>query len=306
MSTTPKTDNAQSKVLSASLASASSLVLLGLISRVFTFALNQALVRLATPQTYGTASIQFELLVSTILFTREGVRIALLRRPTAGQLATTKDILVSNVALLPTLLGIPAAFAIAFGYVATSSDATTSQPHFFTSVFIIALATAVELLAEPMYIQALNELRYDIRVRAEGTATLMKTLTTFLFLAFAPLEWALPAFALGQLAWGVSIYSTFLWVYGGTLHFLPEKVTVEVHEKLVILSVPLMDWIADGVYSKKTMYFDSDFLRLSGAMTGQSIVKHFLNEGDKFLVSRLSPLADQGGYAIASNYGWFL
>jgi len=39
------------------------------------------------------------------------------------------------------------------------------------------------------------------------------------------------------------------------------------------------------------------------AMTGQSVVKHFLTEGDKFLVSRLSPLEDQGGYAIASNYG---
>ena len=40
-------------------------------------------------------------------------------------------------------------------------------------------------------------------------------------------------------------------------------------------------------------------------MTGQSVVKHFLTEGDKFLVSRLSPLEDQGGYAIASNYGVF-
>ena len=39
------------------------------------------------------------------------------------------------------------------------------------------------------------------------------------------------------------------------------------------------------------------------AMTRQSVVKHFLTEGDKFLVSRLSPLEDQGGYAIASNYG---
>ena len=38
-------------------------------------------------------------------------------------------------------------------------------------------------------------------------------------------------------------------------------------------------------------------------MTGQSVVKHFLTEGDKFLVSQLSPLEDQGGYAIASNYG---
>ena len=50
-------------------------------------------------------------------------------------------------------------------------------------------------------------------------------------------------------------------------------------------------------------YFDAESLNLSIAMTGQSVVKHFLTEGDKFLVSRLSPSEDQGGYAIASNYG---
>lgn len=51
------------------------------------------------------------------------------------------------------------------------------------------------------------------------------------------------------------------------------------------------------------MYFDSQLLSLAGSMTTQSVFKHFLTEGDKFLVSRLSPLADQGGYAVASNYG---
>jgi len=38
-------------------------------------------------------------------------------------------------------------------------------------------------------------------------------------------------------------------------------------------------------------------------MTSQSVVKHFLTEGDKFLISYWSPLQDQGGYAIAANYG---
>ena len=50
-------------------------------------------------------------------------------------------------------------------------------------------------------------------------------------------------------------------------------------------------------------FFDPELLHLSGAMTAQSVVKHFLTEGDKLLISRLSPLADQGGYAVASNYG---
>ena len=55
--------------------------------------------------------------------------------------------------------------------------------------------------------------------------------------------------------------------------------------------------------SKKDAFFDAELLHLSGAMTAQSVVKHFLTEGDKFLISRLSPLEDQGGYAVASNYG---
>lgn len=38
-------------------------------------------------------------------------------------------------------------------------------------------------------------------------------------------------------------------------------------------------------------------------MTLQSLVKHFLTEGDKFVVTQISPLDDQGGYAVASNYG---
>lgn len=38
-------------------------------------------------------------------------------------------------------------------------------------------------------------------------------------------------------------------------------------------------------------------------MTGQSVVKHVLTEGDKFILSWFSPLQDQGGYALAVNYG---
>lgn len=42
------------------------------------------------------------------------------------------------------------------------------------------------------------------------------------------------------------------------------------------------------------------------SMSWQSVVKHFLTEGDKFFLSWFSPLQDQGGYAIAVNYGLFI
>lgn len=32
-------------------------------------------------------------------------------------------------------------------------------------------------------------------------------------------------------------------------------------------------------------------------------MKHVLTEGDKLVLSAFSPLQDQGGYAIAVNYG---
>jgi len=41
------------------------------------------------------------------------------------------------------------------------------------------------------------------------------------------------------------------------------------------------------------------------ANTRQSVVKHVLTEGDRIVVGRISPLGDQGGYAIAINYGTY-
>ena len=44
-------------------------------------------------------------------------------------------------------------------------------------------------------------------------------------------------------------------------------------------------------------------MRLALTMTSQSLFKHVLTEGDKLILSWASPLQDQGGYAIAVNYG---
>ena len=59
---------------------ASYLVGLQLFTRLLTFALNQALLRFLSPSVLGLASIQLELLSSTVLFlSREAIRCALLR-----------------------------------------------------------------------------------------------------------------------------------------------------------------------------------------------------------------------------------
>ncbi|EKM51688.1 uncharacterized protein PHACADRAFT_261981 [Phanerochaete carnosa HHB-10118-sp] len=220
-----------SNLVSTSLASASSLVLLQLLSRVFTFVLNQALVRLVTPQVFGTASIQFELLLSTILFlSREGVRNALLRS-TANKAQPRQSALTYNISLLPVLLGIPVAVTTVCIYLFSSSSTTSSQPRFHLSAIIYALAAFFELLSEPLYIRAQNELRFDVRVRTEGSAVLMKTVVTFLTLVALSPEWALAAFAAGQAAYGLTMLVGFFRAYEFKARYWPEKVVTEVHGK---------------------------------------------------------------------------
>ena len=230
---TPHNGQPDTTLVSASLASASSLVLLQLLSRVFTFVLNQALVRLVTPQVFGTASIQFELLLSTILFlSREGVRNALLRS-TETKAQSKQSALTYNISLLPVLLGIPVAVATVCIYLFSSSSTTSSQAHFHLSAVVYALAAFCELLSEPLYIRAQNELRFDVRVRTEGSAVFMKTVITFLALVTLSPEWALVAFAAGQAAYGLTMLVGFLKAYQFKARYWPEKVLIRVHGKCV-------------------------------------------------------------------------
>ncbi|KZO97593.1 Rft-1-domain-containing protein [Calocera viscosa TUFC12733] len=288
----PRNDNlARASLLSASLATASSLVVLQLLSRLVTFVLNQALVRLAPPEVFGTASVQFDLLLATILFlSREGVRNALLRA-NEGQAGPShsagaqqrKSDQVSNIALLPVYLGFPLSILTSALYQLTSTRETRSQPHFALSVWLYALGAFLVLLAEPLHIRAVNELRMGVRVRAEGAGVVVNSIATFLVMLLGGAGWALVAFAVGKVVYGVTLCAVYLWEYR------------------VPLSFPL---IPPANLSRAVVrYFDKHLLRLSLAMSGQGVVKHFLTEGDSLILARISSLKDQGGYAVANNYG---
>ncbi len=129
----------------ASFGSALPLIALQLGSRVFSFVLNQALLRIATPSAFGTAAIQFELLLNTILFlSREGVRTALLR-------VNSPESQHSNVAFIPFLLGCPIALTTSYLYVAYASEETSVQPYFREAVLLYVVGALIELMKEPMH-----------------------------------------------------------------------------------------------------------------------------------------------------------
>jgi oligosaccharide translocation protein RFT1 len=138
--------------------SASLLVGLQLGSRLLTFALNQALLRFVSSRAFGTASIQFELLSSTILFlSREGFRNALIRAWNDHQKqdreSSAAPLRITNLSLVPTLVGIPVAVVASALYRTACSRETRTQAYFDFAVLLYSIAACVELASEPMHIK---------------------------------------------------------------------------------------------------------------------------------------------------------
>ena len=220
-------------LLKSSLSSISSLMALQLFSRLFTFILNQALFRLASPSAFGAAAVQFELILSTILFlSREGVRNALLRVNKDSSDTMRKRM---NLAFLPIVLGVPLALGTSLLYARFSSQEMKEQPHFNMAISLYALAAFTELLSEPMhntYVtisfvcepieillgRAMSRLLTGIRVRAEGLSITSKSVVTFLVLLLDARSGqgnlALLAFAIGQLAYATTLFLAYISHFG--------------------------------------------------------------------------------------------
>lgn len=124
-----------------------SLIFLQLSSRLLTFTLNQFVIRLTTPKAYGTASIQFELLSSTVLFLgREGVRNAVLR-------AKSNSAEAAALSWLPLCLGIPISLASTSLYLHYATENVVSQQWFHEALALYIVSAVVELACEPAHNQ---------------------------------------------------------------------------------------------------------------------------------------------------------
>ena len=160
----------------------------------------------------------------------------------------------------------------------------------------------------------MGEVLTGIRVKAEGTGVTVKTLVTCAILWGDSLrktragDLALLAFAFGQLSYSMVVLLTY-YAHFRSLLLWPRR---PLDGKLCV-RFTLRSAGADNVgyranlldLKRYKVLFDGSIVALSSTMTAQSFFKHLLTEGDKFILSWLSPLQDQGGYALAVNYGEF-
>lgn len=195
----------------SSIASTSSrLVFLQIISKLATFLPNQLIVRIASPEAYGTAAIQFELVLTTILFlSREGVRNASLRTDKKDRTEAQE-----NTALIPFLVGVPLTILVSSLYFWTSTSAS-EQPYFTSSVIIISFAAILDLLCEPFFIRTQTSLQINTRVRAEGTAIVTKSLVSLAILLLGS-KLSLLAFAFGQVGSSVALMVVYWREFGSS------------------------------------------------------------------------------------------
>jgi len=204
----PDTGQIKVDTLSSTLLTGRSLFLLQLLTRLLTFTLNQSLVRIAPPEVFGTASIQFDLICSTVLFlSREGIRNALLRGDNKG----------NGVALagIPVWLGLVVSGIVTTIYLRGSSASTKNQVDFHLSLALYLVSAILELLIEPLYIKTLRMVppKLRVRVQAEGGMAIVKAVITFSNLLIRP-DRPLLGFALGQIGGAAWLAGRYILEYG--------------------------------------------------------------------------------------------
>ncbi|WVN85288.1 uncharacterized protein L203_100433 [Cryptococcus depauperatus CBS 7841] len=248
------------------LSTARSLVLLQLLSRILTFALNQTLLRLASPAVFGTAVIQFDL------------------TDRSGKKGDGEQSQIHKLSIIPLRLGLLISSLVTGVYIWSSSLATTSQDGFWISLALYVLSALIELFIEPCYIQVHRSTppRLNVRMQAEGGMAIVKAFVTFVSLLVLGEQGALLSFAMGQVTGASWLAARYLQVFKWDI-------------KKLLLSQNVDD----------ESVFDSQTFSLALANTGQGVIKHVLTESDRLAVARFSPLDGQGGYAVAMNYALY-
>ncbi|KAJ1735492.1 Oligosaccharide translocation protein rft1 [Coemansia biformis] len=295
---------------------------LQLFVRLATFSTNTAVLYIAGRRAFGVASVRFELLLSTILFlSREGMRNALLRVAVADRsgsegstaLRTSQNSAstpagrpsaqeqrIINAALVPIAAGMGMAGCLYAAYVGRSAEGPEPQgpgsvPYYRLSLAVYIVAAWIELCVEPLFVLSRARVLFRLQAKCEGIAVSCRCAAVVAALLAGRLvaETAgenplrLLAFAVGQLAYATAILLAFAW------HMARE------------LDYPV--WMC---YVPRAGPRPRDGTQRSGAigglaavLVGQSLLKHFLTQGDSMVMARFATADEMGVFAFVSNYG---
>ncbi|KZZ90607.1 rft domain-containing protein [Ascosphaera apis ARSEF 7405] len=278
------------------------LILIQVISRGFTFIANQFLLRYLSPSVLGAAT-QLEIYsISVLYFARESFRLVLQRQSAPDEdgknektdsQEKSKELTQSivNMAFLPVVLGSILALALGTLQAKVSEGIANEIPYFNEGLRLTGWACLFELLAEPGFTFIQWRSLFKKRAAIESTAAVIRCLascaTAIIGARMGIIVGVLP-FAMGQIAFSLTI------LFG----YMATAVRLSWKENISLFPRPLQ-------HTPKAILgrFSNQLMTLAANIYGQSIVKHFLTQGDSMTLAAMTTLEDQGLFALASNYG---
>lgn len=263
-----------------------------LVSKLFTFSLNQLLLSYTSPSALGISQLIEFVLDYTFFLSREAIRLTIAKLPELSpnnKLQWTINYSCFTF-LIYALLGIP----IIYWKIICNGDNISSLLYPLTTyhlMFIIFICATAELLAESYYnVNQYVKFDFKTRTKIESFAGFTRCIVQFISVIFiAPrfglLSTAVNAYVFGYLAGQISYSISILFLYWASFSFkifIPCKVQ-NIEKKSV--------WFEPNSWK----YFKSIFI--------QQIFKNFLTVGDKFVTTSLLSIEIQGYYSFISNYG---
>lgn len=201
-----------------------------LFSRLMTFSANQLLLLYVSPKALGM-TMQLELFSITVLyFARESIRMAAQTGPLSTREIKKKPLrsseqaaesdtpnsnalspspqAVVNMSYVASLLGFLILLVFRFLYVRLSLVDVLHAPYFETSLAVVAIATGLELLAEPCFAAVQHNMLYRSRATVETISAFAKGMFscgTALWMSRQGLDSGALPYAIGQVASSILI-----------------------------------------------------------------------------------------------------
>ncbi|KAJ1934538.1 Oligosaccharide translocation protein rft1, partial [Linderina pennispora] len=159
------------------------------------------------------------------------------------------------------------------------------------AMVIYIVAAWVELCVEPLYVLSRARVLFKVQAKCEGIAVAARCATVAMLLIIGRQmavdddnPFSLIAFAAGQMAYALTILAAYAWYMSCELEY------------------PV--WHCYVPRKSSAGYFVMPETRsMAVTFAGQSLLKHFLTQGDNMILAMHASDAVKGTFALVTNYG---
>lgn len=265
--------NDSQDILNTGLTNIKHLFYLQIISKLLTFQFNTAIARSIDPSIYGVSHMQINLLLNILLpISREGFRRASLRENHDASEEEKQSLFSFSFLSIP--LGFIVSFLLGSSYLYFSSDEENAIPNYRETMIYVMIASCMQLLVEPLFIQTQRRLLFQTIAIIEILAIVVKCAVSFTLVML--LDLGVLSFGLAEIFYSMAIVLGYIVYYYGVAKepLFPHKFGF----KISLMTYWIMfEW--------------------------QTLQKLLLQEGEKIVLKTMVPLIKQGTYAIVSVLG---